>query len=416
MKVFKFGGASVKDAIGFRNVVSILKEFSGDPVVLVLSAMGKTTNKLEKIVEAHHAQNEKAFQLLEELRKEHYSVVSELMVNPENTIKSLNDHFVEIEWVLEEEPHENFDFSYDQIVSVGELLSTTILSDYARQSSLENEWLDARGLIATNDRFRQATVDWKTSESKILSKLKDQTKGIFITQGFIGCTSENFTTTLGREGSDYTAAIFAYILGSDSLHIWKDVPGILTGDPKKIEDVEIIDKMSYKEAIEMTYYGAKVIHPKTIKPLQNKNIPLYVRSFVETEDSGTLIHEFKDLNYPPVVVLEDNQCLIKVSTKDYSFIAENHLSRIFTILSDLGLRINLMRNTAISFTICVKNELDRISRFRECLHSEFNFESIPDLDLVTIRHYDTPTVDRYKNNRELLFEEHLGKMIQMVLR
>jgi aspartate kinase len=418
LKVFKFGGASVKDANGFRNVIDILKMCNDEKLVIVVSAMGKTTNALENVARSYHNQDGEMIALLEEIKESHIDLIKELMPNPTEVLVDINDTFVEIEWMLEEAPHEDFDYTYDQIVSIGELLSSKILANFMVQSGISSRWVDVRSIITTDNTYRDARVQWDQTQKNATTKLLPlfAQNNHIITQGFIGSTTENFTTTLGREGSDYTAAILSYCLDAHSMHIWKDVPGVLTGDPRIFEDVTKLPRLSYKEAIEMTYYGAKVIHPKTIKPIQNKQIPLYVRPFLDPTSEGTIISDEKEMTYPPVVVIEPNQVLLHISTNDFSFVAEHHLSRIFSLLAKYRLKVNMMRNAAISFSVCVTNMQDRIAKFETELGSEFKMIQDQDLELVTIRHYNDDILKSMKKNKLILFEERIHQTVQMVVR
>lgn len=418
LKVFKFGGASVKDAEGFINVGRILKKFSEDKIVIVVSATGKTTNALEELVKSYYDNDGKKASLLEQIKLNHISLIQQLFPVSNDVMDDINDTFVEIEWILEDSPHEDYDYTYDQIVSIGELLSSKILSHYLNYLNIANEWLDVRNVILTDNTFRDARIQWDTTQKHAVAKilpLLDKVNHV-VTQGFIGSTSENFTTTLGREGSDYTAAILSFCLDADSMHIWKDVPGVLTGDPRIFDEVIKLPRLSYKEAIEMTYYGAKVIHPKTIKPLQNKQIPLYVRPFLEPGSEGTVISDEKELSYPPVIVIEPDQTLLHISTNDFSFVAEHHLSMIFALLAKYRLKVNMMRNTAISFTVCVNNIPDRIRKFEKELGTEFKMVTDNDLELVTIRHFNEDVLKDMKKNKLILFEEKLQDTVQMVVR
>ena len=418
LKVFKFGGASVKDADGFKNVGKILKKYNDDKIVVVVSAMGKTTNALEEIVKSYYANDGNTSTLLQQLKAHHFNLVNELFDAGHDVLDDINDTFVEIDWVLEEQPHEDFDYTYDQIVSIGELLSSKILTHYLKSLPLNSGWLDVRSVILTDNTYRDARVIWDTTQknatNKILSALKDVNH--IVTQGFIGSTSENFTTTLGREGSDYTAAILSYCLDAESMHIWKDVPGVLTGDPRIFDEVMKLPRLSYKEAIEMTYYGAKVIHPKTIKPIQNKQIPLYVRPFLDPASEGTVISDEKELSYPPVIVIEHDQALLHISTNDFSFVAEHHLSMIFSLLAKYRLKVNMMRNTAISFSVCVNNIPDRVKKFEKELGGEFKLIADNDLELITIRHFNEDILKDMKKNKLILFEERLQDTVQMVVK
>ncbi|MCB0643187.1 MAG: aspartate kinase, partial [Phaeodactylibacter sp.] len=333
-------------------------------------------------------------------------------------LSTLNDTFVEIEWVLDEEPHENYDYMYDQIVSVGELLSTRIVAAHLNQIGLDSQWLDARDVVLTDDIFREGWVQWTETEERARQKvpaLLDAGKFV-VTQGFIGSTTENFTTTLGREGSDYTAAIFSYCLDAESMTIWKDVPGVLTADPAKFDNATKLDRLSYREAIEMTYYGAKVIHPKTIKPLQNKSIPLYVKSFVNPEGSGTLISSEVEDHYPPMVALEDRQALVHISTRDFSFVAEHHMSYLFKEIAELRLQVNMMQNTAISFAVCFNDVDDKVLDFADRIKENFKVMIDRGLELITVRHYQQNVLDNLRIGKVVLMEERIRGTAQMVVK
>lgn len=418
LKVFKFGGASVKEVEGFVNVGEILQKFRDEKIVIVVSAMGKTTNALEEIVKSHYAQDGKANDLLQEIKTSHLNLIKELFPVSDEVLLDINDTFVEIEWVLDESPHEDYDYTYDQIVSIGELLSSKILVHFLKHLNILCEWLDIRDIILTDNTYRDARVQWDVTLINAKSKIEPLLNKVnhVVTQGFIGSTSENFTTTLGREGSDYTAAILSFCLDAESMHIWKDVPGVLTGDPRIFDEVIKLPRLSYKEAIEMTYYGAKVIHPKTIKPIQNKQIPLFVRPFLDPESEGTVISDEKELSYPPVIVIEPDQALLHISTNDFSFVAEHHLSMIFALLAKYRLKVNMMRNTAISFSVCVNNNSDRIRKFEKELGNEFKMVTDNDLELVTIRHFNEDILKDMKKNKLILFEEKIPDTVQMVVR
>ena len=419
LKVFKFGGASVKNADGVKNVASILQAYKDDPIMIIVSAMGKTTDALERIVTAHANKTGDAYDLLEKLKQSHYAIMEELFGKGHPAFDDVNDTFVAIEWVLEEAPHPNYDFMYDQIVSVGELVSTKIVAAYLNHVGLPTQWLDARDVILTDEIYREGWVQWDetVANANKIAKPMVEKGGFVLTQGFIGSTSDNFTTTLGREGSDYTAAIFSYCLDAESMTIWKDVPGVLTADPRIFENVAKLDRLSYKEAIEMTYYGAKVIHPKTIKPLQNKSIPLYVKSFLNPEAPGTFIGPDVDDLYPPMVAVEKNQALLNISTRDFSFVAEHHMSYIFTKIAECRLQVNLMQNTAISFAVCVNDVDDRVHRFAKSIEKDFKVVIDNDaLELTTVRHYTTPTLEMLRSGKIILVEERTKNTVQMVMK
>lgn len=418
MKVFKFGGASLKDAAGIKNVASILQRYSKEQLVIIVSAMGKTTNALEAVVAAHAKQTGEAQQLYDALKQQHYAIMRDLFDEGDDVFALVNDTFVEGEWMLEEKPSENYDYMYDQIVCVGELVSSKIAAAYLNKVGLKTQWLDARDVVATDNTYREGWVIWdktKVNAVKLVPPILEQGSFV-ITQGFIGATSENFTTTLGREGSDYSAAIFSFCLDAESMSIWKDVPGVLNADPRIFENTIKLDRLSYKEAIEMTYYGAQVIHPKTIKPLQNKNIPLYVKSFLNPEAPGTEISSDTEDNYPPIVVVEKNQALLHISTLDYSFVAEHHMARLFRKAADLRIFVNMMQNGAISFTICVPNVPDRIEQFIKEISDEFKVKMEEDLELITIRHYTQETIDNLKKGKIVLFEERIRNTLHMVVK
>ena len=386
MKVFKFGGASLKDAAGIKNVASILQGYASDSLVVIVSAMGKSTNALEAVVAAHAKQNGEAQALYQALKEHHYAIMRELFEPNDEVFTIVNDTFVEGEWVLDEKPADDYDYMYDQIVCVGELVSSKITAAYLNKIGLPTHWLDARDVVATDNTFREGWVNWEKTKANTQKNVAPLlAKGGFVlTQGFIGATSENFTTTLGREGSDYSAAIFSFCLDAESMSIWKDVPGVLNADPRLFENVVKLDRLSYKEAIEMTYYGAQVIHPKTIKPLQNKNIPLFVKSFLDPSAPGTEISSDTEETYPPIIVVEKNQALLHISTNDYSFVAEQHMARLFAKLAELRLFVNMMQNTAISFTICVPNVSDRLAKFVKDVSDEFRVKQENDLELITV--------------------------------
>lgn len=418
MKVFKFGGASLKDAANIKNVASILDRFKQESLVIIVSATGKTTNALEAVVESHAKQSGEAQNLYNSFKEAHYAIMRDLFEAGDKIFTEVNDMFVEGEWVLEEPPAENYDYMYDQLVCMGELVSSKIVGAYLNKIGLPTSWLDARDVIATDNTYREGWVIWdktKANAQKIVPPMLEKTKFV-ITQGFIGSTSENFTTTLGREGSDYSAAIFSHCLDAESMSIWKDVPGVLNADPRVFDNTIKLDRLSYKEAIEMTYYGAQVIHPKTIKPLQNKNIPMFVKSFLDPTAPGTEISSDVDDLYPPIIVLEKNQALMHISTLDYSFVAEHHMARLFKKAADLRIFVNMMQNTAVSFTICVPNVPDRIETFIDGISDEFRVKVETGLELITIRHYTEETIASLKKNKIVLFEERIRNMLHMVVK
>lgn len=417
LRVFKFGGASVKDPDSIKNVASILSAEKGKPLVIVVSAMGKMTNALEIVVQNHSKQNGKAQEKLDEIKQFHYQACKTLFGESHPVYDELNDLFVSIEWVLEEEP-EDYDYMYDQIVSTGELLSSKIVAAYLNSQDMPTQWLDARDVVRTDDLYREAWVQWDETVAAAKSNTqKPLSENQFVmTQGFIGSTADNNTTTLGREGSDYTAAIFSFCLDAESMTIWKDVPGVLTADPRIFENVTKLDLLSYKEAIEMTYYGAKVIHPKTIKPLQNKNIPLHVKSFIDPKGSGTVISAEVERSYPPMVAIEREQAVLRISTKDFSFVAAHHMSYLFQKIAEMRLQVNMMQNSAISFSICVNDIDNRVADFAKAVEKDFKVQVERDLELATIRHYTKPLVQSLRENKIVFMEERVQNIVMLVMK
>lgn len=419
MKVFKFGGASVKDAAAVRNAASLLNQFQDEQLVVVISAMGKTTNSFEKVVNSYCALDGLHNEFLKEVKDFHYQIMDELFENEKHEVYGkVNNFFVEIDWVLEEPPRE-FDFVYDQIVSMGELISTTIVSAWLNDNGISNSWLDIRDCLQCDNTYREGQLNWEVSKqlcTSIFPPLLDKRK-VVITQGFIAATSENFTITLGREGSDYTAAILAHLLDAESVTIWKDVQGVLNADPKFFNDAQKLEQLSYLDAIELAYYGASVIHPKTIKPLENKGIPLHVRSFLNPTTKGTTIG--KDLQTKPLIpsfIFKTNQVLISIAAKDFSFIAEENLSAIFATLANLGIKLNLMQNSAISFSVCVDNDLVKIPKLIEKLQTEYRVRYNTDLQLYTIRHYYPSTIENLSIGKEILLEQRSRNTAQLVMK
>ncbi|GAB5551189.1 MAG: aspartate kinase [Saprospiraceae bacterium] len=418
-QVFKFGGASIKDAPAIINVGEILKTYASETILIVISAIGKTTNALERLVDAHAKQDGTAIELWEAIKQDHYQILHDLLKDQNyEAFVSLNDAFVEVEWILEEEPYENYDYLYDQIIPIGELAASIIVAAYLNHIGLSTHWTDARDVILTDDIFREGWVQWEETKLRYdvnVAPLLAQ-GGFVLTQGFIASTTENFSITLGREGSDYTAAIFSFCMDAERMTIWKDVPGVLTADPRVFNDVIKLDRLSYREAIEMTYYGSKVIHPKTIKPLQNKNIPLHVKSFLDPSGAGTIISSEVIDNYPPIVALENEQALLQIATKDFSFVAEHHLSNLMQKIANLRLQVNLMQNTAISFNVCVNDTDNKVDRFVEDISDEFNVTMERNLELITIRHYNQATLDSLRGDKMVLVEERIKGTVQMVVK
>ncbi|MGB1988834.1 MAG: aspartate kinase, partial [Flavobacteriales bacterium] len=333
MKVYKFGGASVKDAEGIRNISQLLLNEGAESLAIVVSAMGKTTNMLEKVVNDYYDRNTPN---LDEVKHYHYAILEELFDKSHSIFDEVNNLFVEIEWAIEDAPTSTYAYEYDQIVSVGELLSTKIVSAFLEQEGFANQWIDARDIIRTDNTYRNARIDWQLTQQQIAKHISNN--GVFLTQGFIGCTTENFTTTLGREGSDFTAAILGFALDAEEVTIWKDVDGMLNADPRYFDDAKLLHQLSFAEAIELAYFGAKVIHPKTIQPLKEKNISLRVKSFLNPKEEGTVIFEDAEMKpFMPSFIIKENQILISISANDLSFIVEDHLSYIFSLFAKYGL-------------------------------------------------------------------------------
>ena len=418
MQVFKFGGASVKDADGVKNLAKIIQQYPANNLLIVISAMGKMTNKLEELTFAYLNGEEKAHKIFDEIKAFHFQIITELFEDHKNPVyDDVANTFVEIEWLLEEEASDDPGYLYDQIVSIGELVSTKIVAAYLNLAGSFTIWTDARSYIKTDNNYREANVIWDKTEKEIQKHLPSfLDKGIVVTQGFIGGTSENFTSTLGREGSDYTAAIFCACLNAESMTIWKDVPGVLNADPKWFDETEKIDQLSYHDAIELTYYGATVIHPKTIKPIQNKGIPLYVRSFLQPEGKGTAITALATPLPVPSFIFKVNQVLISIFPKDFSFIIEENLSQIFNILHKNKVKVNTMLNSAISFSVSVDHDSEKIKQLISDLSESFKVKYNEGLELVTIRYYNQETINRVIVNKEVLLEVKSRHTCQLVMK
>lgn len=419
MQVFKFGGASVKDSHAVKNVAEVLKQFGNEKLCVVISAMGKTTNALERLANAFFYKTEPAEPLLEEIKEFHLNICRTLFSDASHPVfTEIENTFVELYWAIEDEPTHGFDFEYDQIVSMGEVISTKIVSAYLNSIGIANKWIDIRGIIQTDNTYREGKVDFELTEKLVKKDLEPlfQNHSIIVTQGFIGGTSENFTTTLGREGSDYTASILAYCLNAKNVSIWKDVPGVLNADPKWFSNTKKIDELTYHDAIELTYYGATVIHPKTIKPLQNKNIPLYVKSFLDPKQPGTVIRDGEKRLNIPSYIFKVNQVLISIQPKDFSFIAEDNLSDIFEMFSKHGVKINLMQLSAISFSVCCNDDAQKIAALVKDLQVQFKVLYNTDLELMTVRYYTQEIMDMLTKNKVILLEQRSRYTVQMVMR
>lgn len=420
MRVFKFGGASVKNAEAVKNVSYIINNFSDDQVIVVVSAMGKTTNAMELITEALYHKNYDDFRALVQERKAfHLDIIDGLFEQKNHPIfEEVKNMFNQLGNRVHLPIAENYDFEYDQIVSLGEVVSTKIIQAYIGLTRKDSVWMDARHLVRTNNNYRYADVKFDKTEQLIRRFVADHTeKNIFVTQGFLGHTDEGFTTTLGREGSDFTAGIFAYCLDAKDVTIWKDVPGMLNADPKWFDNTVKLDMISFKEAIELSYYGASVIHPKTLKPLQNKGIPLYIKSFVSPDDAGTVIQPSTQYDaLIPSFIFKMNQVLMSITPKDFSFIAEDNMSDIFKRLAAVGARINVMQNSALSFTVCMDIRPESLPKLVDELSTDYTIKYNNDLELVTIRHYDQATIDRLTTGKEIFMEQKTRQTVRIVMK
>ncbi len=414
MRVFKFGGASVKDAAGVKNCVAVLEKVGRQEIVMVVSAMGKMTNKLESVVDNYFKNKEELKNTITEVVDFHNAILVELFPNKSHKVyKKTQELYEDLKGFLSRNKSPNYSFVYDQVVSFGELLSTTIISNYLSEVHIENEWLDVRYVIKTDDKYRDANVNWEITQKNITSKVNRKT--LTITQGFLGSDKNNNTTTLGREGSDYTAAIFAYCLNATNVTIWKDVPGVLNADPRYFENTELLHQISYEEAIELAFYGASVIHPKTLQPLQRKEIPLYVKSFLNPEANGTCVSKGKQLEpFVPCFIVKKNQVLISLSSLDFSFIVEENISDIFALLHQYKLKVDVIQNSAISFTVCANDTYGNLNDILQVLRSKYRVTSNSDVSLYTIRHFNDTSLAQVVNNKEVLFKQENRKTLQVI--
>ena len=423
MKVFKFGGASVKDADAVKNVAAILRKYENEKLVVVISAMGKTTNMLEKVLASWFDKSDLKKNLLQEVINYHQRIIEDLFQDSTSPVYTeIKKKFHDLENYIFQPPRFSYDQEYDQVVSYGELLSTTIIHHFLRHAGIASYYLDVRKLILTDSNYREGRINWDETTKQIQNCLNPLLKmpgnKVILTQGFLGSDAEGFTTTLGREGSDFTAAIFAFALATEEMIIWKDVPGLLNADPKYFSKTEKLARISYREAIELSYYGATIIHPKTIKPLQNKNIPLRIKSFVDPDSEGSLIHlNTTSDSLIPSFIFKVEQVLISISPRDFSFIDEQNLSEILGIFAQLSVRINLMQNSAISFSVCVDNNERRLKQLFKELGSKYEVRYNTGLELITIRHYDQATINRIlEDKKTILLEMRTRTTAQLVVR
>ena len=420
MKVYKFGGASINSIDRIKNTAKIIDDNKDKKLLIVISAMGKTTNALEKVVDAFwENRKDDALLLFENIKESHLNSLKYLIsINWQAAENKLKDFFTEIEWMLHDNPVRSYDYYYDQVVCCGELFSSSLLSNYLLEQQVKVKWIDVRDIIRTDDNFRDAVIDWDYTEKKIKEEvlpLFDE-YDVVITQGFIGSTDENESTTLGREGSDFSAAIFANLLPAEDVTIWKDVDAVMNADPKEYPSATIIPALSFSEVIEMAYYGAQVIHPKTIKPLQNKNIPLYVKSFLDPSLPGTSISKSISKNLPPIIVNKKNQVLIRFKSKDFSFVEDKPVQQLHELYSQLKMKPNLSQNTAISLLCCFDGHSEKIDRLAADASEIFDVEVEKNLTLLTIRHYDEATISSMTKDKQIVLEQKTPETIQLLMK
>ena len=420
MKVYKFGGASINNIDRIKNTANIINTNKTGKLLVVISAMGKTTNALEKVVDAFwDNRQDDALKLFEQIKESHLNCLKYLVtVNWQEAENKLKDFFTEIEWMLHDKPVRSYDYYYDQVVCCGELFSTSLVSNYLLEQKVKVKWMDVRDIIRTDDNFRDAVIDWDFTENKINSAIRPlfDEYDVVITQGFIGATDENESTTLGREGSDYSAAIFANLLSAESVTIWKDVDAVMNADPKEYKEAVIIPALSFSEVIEMAYYGAQVIHPKTIKPLQNKNIPLYVKSFLDPSLPGTSISRSIPKNLPPIIVQKKNQVLIRFKSKDFSFVEDKPVEQLHDLYSHLKMKPNLSQNTAISLLCSFDDHVEKIEKLATEASEIFDVEVEKDLTLLTVRHYDEETIAKMTMGKHTVLQQKTEETVQVLMR
>ena len=420
MNVFKFGGTSVNSVERIKNVAGILKNYPGEKLLIVISAMGKTTNALEKVVDTFFAgKKEEALELFNGVKQNHLTTAKYLLVtNYNESAKQLNNFFTEAEWLLHDKPVRDYDYYYDQVVCVGELLSTAIVSAYLNEAGIKNTWMDVRDIIRTDDNFRDANIEWDITQNNITNTILPlfNETNIVMTQGFIGSTDENESTTLGREGSDYTAAVFANMLNAKSQTIWKDVVSVMNADPKEFPDAQPIHELNYDEVIEMAYYGAQVIHPKTIKPLQNKGIPLYVKCFLNPALEGTYIHDGSIKGLPPIFVIKQNQVLLHLHSQDFSFVGEKPISRLYQILAEIKIKPNLLQSGAVSLMMCLDDRADKIEKLAMAASEIFDVQVEKGLILLTIRHYNKTILEEMTVGKEIVLKQQSPETVQVLMK
>ncbi|MDP3312376.1 aspartate kinase [Lutibacter sp.] len=413
MKIFKFGGASVKDAEGVKNVVTVLNHEGYGNALIVVSAMGKMTNAFENIINSYHNKTSDLQVNIEFVKNYHFQIIETLFeANKQPTINEVSNYLNEINYFITNNKSADYNFIYDQLIGFGELISTKIISNYLNFIGIKNNWLDVRNYIKTDTTYRDAYVNWESTK-EVIGALNVST--LYITQGFLGSDSKNFTTSLGREGSDYTAAIFAHCLNAESLTIWKDVDGVLNADPRYFKNPVLLQQISYDEAIEMAFYGASVIHPKTLKPLENKNIPLYVRSFYNLDRKGTTVSQGHHLIPEiPCFILKQNQILVSISALDFSFMVEYNLSDIFKILHTYKLKVNLIQNSALNFSVCIEDKFNNFELFLTEIKQKYEVSFFENVSLYTIRHSNKEAVNEIESKGEVLLKQVTQGTVQIV--
>ena len=418
MKVFKFGGASVQEIDRVKNVANILADYEGEKLVIIISAMGKTTNALEKVVDGFLDGNkEQALQLFNNVKQQHLTMAKYLLVTHYNACYAqLNDFFTEVEWLLHDKPVREYDYYYDQIVCVGELMSTCIVSAFLNEVGIKNILLDVRDIVRTDNNFRDAAIDWKHTTKAATEMIDFDKANIYITQGFIGSTDDNESTTLGREGSDYSAAIFANIFNAESQTIWKDVAGVMNADPKSFPEAVVLNELSFDEVIEMAYYGAQVIHPKTIKPLQNKGIPLHVKCFLDSSLPGTTINKKQAKHLPPIYVVKQKKVLVHLLSQDFSFVGDEPIIALYQIFKEIKIKPNLIQTGAVSLQLCVDDRPEKVEQLASAASAIFDVQIEKGLELLSIRHYDDAIIARLTEGKQIVLEQKTTETMQVLYR
>ena len=414
MQVFKFGGASVKDANGVRNLVAVLEKTGHNNTLIVTSAMGKMTNALEDVVAKYFNKKNELDASLKAVVQFHKHILIDLFENESHPVfKKIDILFDELKVFFKTNKSPDYNFVYDQVIGYGELASTTIVSSYLNYKSIKSEWLDVRPLIKTDNYYRYANVNWEATQEAISKTVKNNT--LYITQGFLGSDANNFTTTLGREGSDYTAAIFGYCLNAKSVTIWKDVPGVLNADPRYFSETQLLENISYTEAIELAFYGASVIHPKTLQPLQQKEIPLHVKSFLNPLNPGTVVNKVQGITpLLPCFILKQNLVLVSISTLDFSYIVEENISEIFTLLAKYKMKVDVIQNSAISFSVCFDNTFNNLPELLLALKAKFKVTCHENINLFTVRHFDDEVIAKLEEGKQILLKQQLKETVQIV--